>query len=138
MRSINVPLVVIGLMITLVVLAGGCVDTAPPQDASDAANVTAESLFLSFNTGDYRQFSGHFSDVMKSSINESAFSDMRNQVHGKYGNYTSKTLSQSWTDQKYSSFVYDCTFSDGKLKIRVVTNATDLPTVEGLWFPNGV
>ena len=75
---------------------------------------------------------------MKRVINESQFIDMKGQIQEKYGNYTSKTLSQSWTDGKFSSFVYDCAFTEGKLKIRVVTNATALSTVEGLWFPNGI
>lgn len=137
MRPINIVIVALGLM-AMIIIAAGCVDTAPPQDASDAANATAESLFRSFDSGDYRQFSGHFSDVMKRGINESAFGDMRSQIREKYGDYTSKMLTQAWTDGKYNSFVYDCTFSGGRLKIRVVTNATDLPTVEGLWFPDGI
>jgi hypothetical protein len=63
---------------------------------------------------------------------------MRSQIWDKYGNYTSKTLAQSYVDRGYNSFIYDCKFEKGTLKVRLVMNATDLPTVEGLWFPNGV
>ncbi len=138
MRSINSGLIVIGLVIMLVIAISGCVDTPPSQEATIAANGTAESLFLSFNTGDYGQFSGHFSDVMKRSINESAFENMRSQIQGKYGNYTSKTVLQSYVDTPYNDFIYNCQFDNGSLKIRLVMNGTELSQVDGLWFPNGV
>ena len=138
MRSITTILLITGLAILLAITAGGCVDTAPPPEAANASDSTAEGLFLSFNTGDYGQFSEHFSEDMKKGLNETGFDSMRSQIQDKYGNYTSKTLSQSYTDRGYNSFIYDCKFEKGTLKVRLVMNATDLPMVEGLWFPNGV
>ncbi|MGA9139961.1 MAG: DUF3887 domain-containing protein [Methanocella sp.] len=138
MRSINSVFAAIGMVIMLVVVAIGCVSTPPSQDASVAANDTAESMFLAFNTGDFGQFSGHFSDAMKKSMNESAFNDMRNQIQSKYGNYTSKTLADSFVDTPYYDFRYDCKFEKGSLRIRLVMNGTDPSTVEGLWFPHGI
>jgi hypothetical protein len=138
MRSIKCGFVAMALVITLVIVVSGCVNSPPSQDATAAANGTAESLFLSFNTGDYGQFSGHFSDVMKKGINESVFSDMRSQIQGKYGNYTSKTLADSFVDTPYYDFRYDCKFEKGSLRIRLVMNGTDPSVVEGLWFPHGI
>jgi hypothetical protein len=127
------------LTIALCVLFSGCVFNPPAsREAADAATATAETLFQSFNTGDYGQFSANFSAPMKAGINESGFLDMRAEIQDKYGNYTSKTLAQAAVVQGYPSFIYDCTFVKGVLKIRLVMNATDLYVVNGLWFPNGI
>jgi hypothetical protein len=142
MRSINIFLGTVCLVTLIVILASGCTGSKPPlqpsQDAINAANSSAESLFTSFNTGDYQQFSGHFSDAMKRGFNESAFSDMRSQIQDKYGNYTSKTLADSFVDTPYNDFRYECKFEKGSLRIRLVMNGTELSQVDGLWFPNGI
>lgn len=127
------------LAITLCLTFSGCIFNQPAsQEATDAANASAETLFRSFNTGDYSQFSANFSAPMKKGINESSFSDMRSQILDKYGNYTSKSLAQGMIVQGYPNFIYDCTFEKGTLKVRLVMNGTEFSTVDGLWFPNGI
>lgn len=128
-----------GLAVVLCALFSGCIFNQPPsQQATDAANTSAEALFQSFNTGDYNQFSANMSLPMKKSFNESSFMGIRDQVRSKYGNYVSKSAPQGSVIQGYDNFVYDCAFEKGALKIRLVTNTTEPGTVEGLWFPNGV
>ncbi len=75
---------------------------------------------------------------MTRGINETSFVDMRNQIQSKYGTYASKTMTQAYTSQGYNSFVYNCTFEQGTLAIRIVMNTGNRWTVEGLWFPNGI
>ena len=129
----------ISLAIALCLLTSGCIfNETPPTEATYAANKTAERVFQSFNTGDYSQFSMNFSDRLKSGINESSFSGMRNQILDKYGNYTSKAAPQGSVIQGYNNFVYDCSFEKGTMKIRLVMNTTNPSLVDGLWFPNGI
>ena len=127
------------LAVVLCLLTSGCIfNGTPSTEATDAANKTAESIFQSFNTGDYGQFSLNMSDRLKSGINESSFSGIRGQIQDKYGNYTSKAAPQGSVIQGYNNFVYDCSFEKGTLKIRLVMNTTSPSLVDGLWFPNGI
>ncbi|WP_424358453.1 DUF3887 domain-containing protein [Methanocella sp. MCL-LM] len=127
------------LAIILILIISGCIfNQAPPQEAFDAANATAETLFQSFNTGDYGQFSANMNPLLKRGINESSFADMRSQIQSKYGNYTSKPAPQGSVINGYNNFFYDARFEKGTLKIRLVMNSTELSTVDGLWFPNGI
>lgn len=131
--------VIISLIVALCLLTSGCIfNETPTREATVAANETAETIFQSFNTGDYGQFSMNLSDRLKSGINESSFSGMREQIQTKYGNYTSKAAPQSSVIQGYNNFVYDCHFEKGTLKIRLVMNTTEPRIVDGLWFPNGI
>ena len=133
------PFGIIGLVVAICALLSGCIfNETPPPEATIAANETAETIFQSFNTGDYTQFSMNMSDKLKSGINESSFSAIRSQVRDKYGNYTSKSAPQGSVIQGYNNFVYDCRFEKGTLKIRLVMNTTKPSVVGGLWFPNGI
>jgi hypothetical protein len=127
------------LVTTLCALLSGCIfNQPPPQNAFDAANASTETIFQSFNTGDYGRFSENMSAPVKKNLNESSFSSMRDQIRTKYGNYTSKSAPQGSVVQGYDNFVYDARFEKGTLKVRLVMNSTQPGTVEGLWFPNGI
>lgn len=137
MSSSKLSLILPGIVLCAIV--SGCVfNTPPPQSAMGAANATAESIFQSFNTGDYGQFSQNMSVTLKSGLNESSFSTMRGQINDKYGSYVSKSAPQASTVQGYNNFIYDCRFEKGSLKIRLVMNSTDEAIVQGLWFPGGI
>lgn len=132
-------LLIVGVSLAALVAACGCIFNGPPSAAAtDAANATAENLFQSLNTGDYGQFSTNFSAAMITGINQSAFEDLREQIRDKYGDYLSKSLSQSSVAGADSSFVYSCAFRNGTLRIRLVMNTNDQWTVDGLWLPDGV
>lgn len=126
-------------IVALCLIVSGCVlSGTPSQVATDAANSTADTVFHSFNTGDYNQFSANLSAPMKAGLNESRFFAMQDQIHSKYGEYLSRSPPQGSVIQGYDNFVYDCSFEKGNLKVRLVMNATEPGIVEGLWFPNGV
>ncbi len=114
----------------------GCVSSgAPSQDAMDAANVTADRMFSSFNTGDYAAFSLNFSDAMRSGINESGFHAICGSLSEEYGRYLSRSPSpRAGTVQGYNVFLYDCQFERGNLTIQLTMNASDVWRVEGLFF----
>jgi ATP-dependent DNA ligase len=139
MRNRNLSFTFAGLAIALCALFSGCIfNQAPPQEAADAANSTAETIFQSFNTGDYGRFSENLSAPVKKNLNESSFSSMRDQIRSKYGNYTSKSAPQGSVIQGYDNIVYECGFEKGTLKVRLVMNTTNPSIVDGLWFPNGI
>ena len=127
------------LTVALCALLSGCIfNQAPPQEAFDAADPTAEAVFQSFNTGDYGQFSAYLTDPMKKGVNESSFMDIRSQIHDKYGNYTSKPAPQGSVINGYNNFFYDAQFDKGTLRVRLVMNPDNQSLVDGLWFPNGI
>lgn len=139
MLNRNLSIIIGGLVIAVCVVFSGCIfNQAPPQDAFDAANDTAETVFQAFNTGSYDQFSANLSPLLKRGFNESRFVDTRSQIQSKYGNYTSKPAPQGSVSQGYNNFYYDAHFEKGTLKIRLVMNTTNPSLVEGIWFPNGI
>jgi len=102
--------------------------------AIDAANVTADRILSSINSGNYSDYSENFSDKMIAQVNESQFSYLRGAVQDTFGNYVSRSGPTSSVIQGYNVFVYNCTFTKGYVNFQLTMNITDPSRVEGVFF----
>jgi hypothetical protein len=102
--------------------------------AIDAANVTADRILNSINSGNYSDYSKNFSDTMMAQVNESQFNYTRSVVQDTFGNYVSRSGPVTSVIQGYNVFVYNCTFTKGYVKFQLTMNITDPSRVEGVFF----
>jgi hypothetical protein len=126
------------LLIVMLAVAGtGCTSQTvqPPQNAMDAANATADTMFPALNSGEYAVFSQNLSATMKSAMNESYFNKMIGQMSGQYGRYISRSaVPQASVVGDYNVFVYPCQFEKTKLNVQLTMNKTDVWKVEGFFY----
>jgi hypothetical protein len=135
MRFIRLILLI--LLVAAIGLASGCTTSypKPPQDAFDAANVTADRMFNALNTADYNAFSENFSAPMKAAVNQSQFNEVVGPIAGKYGKYVSRAPAPTGSEiQGYNVFVYECQFEKGKLNLQLTMNKANITTVEGFFY----
>jgi len=125
------------LVLFAAVALSGCTGAGPSQSSTDAANVTADRILTSFNSGNYSSFSTNFSSAMQSGANASWFADTRASMLSQFGKFVSRSpaLPQVTSSQGYNVYVYNAQFENGTLTIQVVMNQTNAYTVEGLSFP---
>ncbi len=125
------------LILMLAVAGAGCATQSvqPPQDAMNAANVTADQMFPALNSGEYVVFTQNFSPVMKAAVNESYFNKMIGQMSSQYGRYVSRSPTpQASVVGDYNVFVYQCQFEKTKLNVQLTMNKTDVWKVEGFFY----
>lgn len=132
----NVSCIIFAAMIILFAAVCGCTQNtvAPPREAKDVANVTAERMLLALNTGNYTEFTQNFSPPMARAVNESVFNDIRGWTKDTYGDYISKTESSAYEYKGFNNFEYNCKFSKGYAKFRLTMNSTNISMVEGEHF----
>ena len=125
------------LIVALAAAITGCASPAalPPQDAMDAANVTADTMFPALNSGDYGIFSQNFSPAMNAAMNESSFNELLGTLAGKYGKYKSRSASPSAAVVgDYNVFVYTCQFEKSQVNLQLTMNKTNVTRVEGFFY----
>lgn len=125
-------------VVSLVAAIGmGCVSSGPtpPQDAMDAANVTADRMFNALNTGDHIAFTQNFSPTMKAAVNESYFNSMTGSMAKQYGKYVSRApVPAASVVGNYNVFVYECQFEKTRLNLQLTMNKSDIRVVEGFFY----
>src|SRR5271157_1178726 len=123
------------LVLTAAVALSGCTGGSPSQSSTDAANAAADRILTSFNSGNYSSFSTNFSAAMLSSANESWFTGTRTGMLSQYGKYVSRSSDpQTTVSLGDNIFVYSCQFEQVKLNLKLMLNASDLRTVDGVLF----
>jgi hypothetical protein len=131
-------LIVVISIVALVALFLGCTSSTSNNTngaAMNAANVTADKILNSLNTGNYNEFSGNFSTAMSSVMNQSQFSDYRNDFQSEYGNYTSRAPVPTTTvAQGDNVYLYKSSFEKGNITLELAMNITDVWRVDGLYL----
>jgi hypothetical protein len=128
--------IVIGMFICVFIAVCGCAlnpGVSSPA-AIDAANVTADRILNSINSGNYSDYSMNFSEIMMAQVNESQFNYTRSVVQDTFGNYVSRSGPVTSVVQGYNVFVYNCTFTKGYVNFQLTMNLTDPYRVEGVFF----
>jgi hypothetical protein len=128
--------ILLAIILLAILAVSGCTQAGPrpSRDAIDVADVTAERMLQSLNTGDYEAFTANFSAPMIRAVNETMFNDIRKWVRDRYGDYISKSESSAYAIQSYNNFEYSCKFSKGNVVFRLTMNQTNISMVEGEHF----
>jgi len=124
--------------IMAVIAISGCVSgEKPSQAATDMANVTADRILLSINTGNYSDYSMNFSAPMMNASGESSFNSVRDKIFTQFGKYESRSSTpQTSVSQGFNVFVYDCQYGKGRHPFRLVMDPANASVVQGIWFPD--
>ncbi len=121
--------------LAVIVTASGCVAGTPPQEAMDAANVTADRMLAALNESDYAAFTLNFSSTMKSAVDEKKFNEIKNDMDNKFGQFVSRApVPAGGSTGGYNIFVYDCQFEKGNAAVQFTMNQSDVWTVEGFFY----
>ncbi len=130
--------IVIGIFILMFVTVCGCTASSgvSSQPAVDMANVTADRVLGSINSGNYYDYTANFSDIMLSQVGENQFNSTRSSVQDLFGNYVSRSAPKSSVIQGFNVFMYNCTFTKGQVQFQLTMNATNTSRVEGVFFRN--
>jgi len=107
----------------------------PSQQALDVANASVDRILAALNNGSYADFSANFSPTMLSAVDESKFNSTRSGMLSQYGKYVSRSSDpQTTVSLGDNIFVYSCQFEQVKLNLKLMLNASDLRTVDGVLF----
>jgi hypothetical protein len=127
----------VALMLVAIAICGCVSGEKPSQAATDMANVTADRILLSVNSGNYTDYTTNFSAPMMNATSESSFNGLRDKIFTQFGRYESRSPApQASVTQGFNVFVYDCQFEKGRHTFRLVIDPANASLVQGIWFPD--
>jgi hypothetical protein len=129
--------IIVTLLLTVVAMTLGCTSSSTTTSgaAMNAANVTADRILNSFNTGNYNEFSTNFSPAMMAAMNQSQFNATWDSIQLKYGNYQSRDpVPTAGVVQGYNVYMYKSYFEKGNFTLQLTMNTTNVWQVEGMFF----
>lgn len=123
--------------LVLTAICGCVIGEKPSQAATDMANVTADRILLSINSGSYADYTTNFSAPMMNASPESNFNGLRDKILSQFGKYESRSPApQVSVSQGFNVFVYDCQYEKGRHSFRLVMDPANASLVQGIWFPD--
>ena len=72
--------------------------------------------------------------VLLPQINETVFNLVKDSMHNNYGHYVSKSGPATSVINGMNLYVYNCTYSNGSVKLLLSMNLDNISQVEGVRF----
>ena len=144
MRLFRCGLIILAAVL-LVTLFSGCSDSKPTETTTPAevvnepeyAGAMTEEILQALNAGDFAAYTKNFDEAMKKVAQEIVFTQTRDLIQKKIGNYISKEAVTLQKSDAYTTVIYKAKFSDepGDVTISVAFIETeDKVVVSGLWL----
>src|ERR1035437_7553422 len=104
----------VSILLLVLTLAPACASTPKIDEAAVRAyaDPMTENVLQAIGQNDYAKFSQDFSQQMKDTLTQTAFTQLTTLVQSKIGNYQSKQFVKTQLQNGFTVVIYNATFSN--------------------------
>ena len=125
------------LIVAVLVISTLIISCSPPKPEPPYASEITENVLTGLNQSDFARFSRDFDEAMKKAFTEQVFTQTRDLIKSKVGDYQSKQYLKTEEKKPYTTVYYKAQYTnepDGVIVRIVFQEIGGKPLVSGLWF----